>query len=117
MEKNVVKPLKILDKEKNTPMYTLEFSRESISWAERRGFKIHEVVDFPMTGTSDLFYYAFRKNHKGVTHDTTDAILADIGGWNAEGLLKRLMALYDAGMDSLTAAGGEEKNSKYALEL
>lgn len=117
MENKNVKPLIIRDVKNNTPKYTLEFSRDSIAWAERRGFKVNEVADYPLTGVADLFFYAFRKNHKGITHDTTDEILADIGGWNAEGLLKRLMALYDAGMDSLNAAGGEEKNVMYALEL
>lgn len=117
MENMKVKPLIIRDTEKNTPKYTLEFNRDSVAWAERRGFKVHEVADYPVTGVADLFFYAFRMHHKGITHDMTDAILAEIGGWNAEGLLKRLMALYDAGMDSLNEAGGEEKNAKYALEL
>lgn len=115
MEKKNVKPLVIRDTEKNTPKYTLEFNRNSIVWAERRGFKIAEVTDFPVTGVSDLFFYAFRMHHKGITHDTTDEILQEIGGWNAEGLMKRLLALYDAGMDSLH--DGEAKNAKYALEL
>lgn len=117
MEMTTVKPLVIRDTQTNTPKYTLEFNRESIVWAERRGFKLNEVADFPVTGVSDLFFYAFRMHHKGMTHDMTDSILADIGGWNTEGLVKRLMALYDAGMDSLNTAGGEEKNAKYALEL
>ena len=117
MEMTKVQPLVIRDTEKNTHKYTLEFNRESVAWAERRGFKINEVADYPVTGVSDLFFYAFRMHHKGITHDMTDAILTDIGGWNTEGLIKRLMALYDAGMESLNAAGGEEKNAKYALEF
>lgn len=117
MEMTKVQPLVIRDTEKNTPKYTLEFNRESVVWAERRGFKVAEVADYPVTGVSDLFFYAFRMHHKGITHDMTDAILNDIGGWNTEGLIKRLMALYDAGMESLNAAGGEEKNAKYALEF
>lgn len=117
MENATVKPLIIRDKETNTPKYTLEFNRESVAWAERRGFKVNEVADFPVTGVSDLFFYAFRMHHKGITHDMTDGILKEVGGWNADGLVKRLMALYDAGMDSLNAAGGDEKNAKYALEF
>ena len=43
-----VKPIFVTDTETGME-YTLEFNRESVAFAERRGFEINDVARFPMT--------------------------------------------------------------------
>ena len=77
--------------------YTLEFSRESVKFAESRGFDLDDLSRFPMTKTYEFFYYAFRMHHKGLPRDKTDAIIDDgFGGVGGipEGVLERLGKLY-----------------------
>ena len=44
--------------------YTLDFNRESIAFAEDRGFQLENAGSFPMTKFPELFYYAMRANHR-----------------------------------------------------
>ena len=76
---NKVLPMKITDPDTGE-VYVLEFSRESVRFAEQRGFKISELLDFPQTNIPNLFFYAFRKNHKNVARDKTDKFLDELGG-------------------------------------
>lgn len=107
----------IILKNKDTE-YTLEFNRESVKFAEMRGFKFEEVTDFPMSKIPELFYYAFRMHHKNVARDKTDKILDELGGL-PEGFIERLVELYTAPFDFLTVVeeGEERKNSKWAVEM
>lgn len=75
-------------------VYELDFSRESIAFAEARGFKLENVAEFPVTNIANLFYYAFRKNHKSVSREKTDKFMNEWGGV-PEGVLKRLIELYN----------------------
>ena len=108
-----VNPILVKDESGNVK-YTLEFSRDSVKWAERRGFKITEVADYPMTGIPQLFFYAFRMHHKGITQEMTDSILDEIGATPA--LMERLTALYSATMETLIGEN-EVKNGKWAVEF
>lgn len=74
-------------------VYELDFSRESIAFAEARGFKLENVAEFPVTNISNLFYYAFRKNHRSVPREKTDKFMEAWGGL-PENVLKRLIELY-----------------------
>ena len=100
--------------------YTLEFNRESVKFAEQRGFKFEDVRDFPMSKIPELFFYAFRMHHKNVARDKTDKILEELGGL-PEGFLERLIELYTAPFDFLTIVseeeGEERKNSKWTVEM
>lgn len=51
---NKVLPMKITDPDTGE-VYVLEFSRESVRFAEQRGFKISELLDFPQTNIPNLF--------------------------------------------------------------
>ena len=55
--------------------YSLTFTKESVAFAEARGFVQEDLRRFPVTAIPDLFYYAFRANHKGLSRTQTDAIL------------------------------------------
>ena len=58
-----VKPARLVDQNTGDE-YVLDFNRDSIRFAEARGFKPDDVLSFPATKIPELFFYAFRKNHK-----------------------------------------------------
>lgn len=107
----------IILKNKDTE-YTLEFNRESVKFAEMKGFKFEDVANFPMSKIPELFFYAFRMHHKNVAREKTDKILEELGGL-PEGFIERLVELYTAPFDFLTVVeeGEERKNSKWAVEM
>lgn len=106
----------IVLKSKDTE-YTLEFNRESIKFAEMRGFKIEEVAEYPMTKIPELFFYAFRMHHKNVAREKTDKILFEEMGGVPEGLIERLAELYTEPFEALTVKDEERKNSKWSVEM
>ena len=111
----MVKP--IILKNKDTE-YTLEFSRESVKFAEMRGFKYEEVSDYPMTKIPELFFYAFRMHHPNVARNQTDKILFEELGGVPEGLVDRLVELYLQPFNALIPEeGNERKNSKWSVEM
>jgi hypothetical protein len=112
-----VKPIIIHDAE-NEIDYTLEFNRESVRFAEQRGFDIDDVGRFPMTKLPELFYYAFRMHHKNISREKTDRILFEDLGGMPSGMAERLGALYAAPFEALTNKDGEKaKNSRMTVEF
>ncbi len=98
--------------------YELDFNRESVVFAEGRGFDVTQVPTYPVTGLADLFYYSFRMHHRSVARDKTDKLLKRMGGM-AESLATRLMSLYVQAQTSNSILTGEEaaKNSEVTVEL
>ena len=92
LDKDKVMPMFVTDNETGT-QFELDFSRESVVFAENRGFSMDEVAKFPMTRIPDLFFYAFRKNHRNVGRNQTDALLKKMGGLSGAAL-ERLGQLY-----------------------
>lgn len=113
-----VKPIIIHDVDNETD-YTLEFNRESVKFAESRGFDIEDVARYPMTKIPELFYYAFRMHHRNVSREKTDRILFDELGGLPDGAAERLGALYAAPFEALSSKQGEgkTKNSKMTVEM
>ena len=111
-----VKPIIIHDTENNMD-YTLEFNRESIRFAEQRGFDISDVAKFPMTKLPELFFYAFRMHHKNISRERTDRILFDDLGGMPDGMAERLGLLYSAPFEALSAESGKVKNPKMTVEF
>ena len=112
-----VKPIILHDAE-NGIDYTLEFNRETIKFAEARGFDIDDVGKYPMSKLPELFYYAFRMHHKNVSREKTDRILFEDLGGMPNGMAERLGALYAVPFEALTNNDGEKaKNSKMTVEL
>ena len=109
-----VKPIIVKDDETGME-YTLEFTRESVRFAETRGFKISDVGDYPMTKIPELWFYAFRANHKNVARAKTDALLDGLGGI-PDGLLERLGELYSVPFSSLTD-GQSDENPRVTVKL
>lgn len=90
--KETVKPL-VLKHKLTGEKYTLDFSRETVLFAEARDFCIDDVSRFPATKFPELFFYAFRKNHKGVSRAETDEMLNGSDGLHPE-LVIQLVQLY-----------------------
>lgn len=111
-----VKPIIIRDDSGNVK-YELEFTRESVRFAEQRGFDIREVGKYPMSKLPELFFYAFRAHHKSVSRSETDKVLFEELGGIPDGLVERLAELYDAPFRALLADEDAPKNSKMTVEL
>lgn len=107
-------PIKITDPDSGE-VFILDFNRAAVKFAEQRGFKIMSMSDNPETGISDLFFYAFRKNHREISREKTDRILQDL-----EGLLPaevtRLQELYSSAITALNISG-ERKNARMSVEM
>jgi len=114
-KKATIKPIIIHDTENNID-YTLEFNRESIKFAEARGFVIGDVDRFPMTKMPELFFYAFRMHHKNVSREKTDRILFDDLGGLSEEVATRLGELYGVPYEALDNSG-TVKNARMTVEL
>ncbi len=111
MEK--VKPIILKDNEKNTE-YTLEFSRDTVRFAEARGFIPDEIDKYPMTKIYEFFWLAFRMHHHNMAKANTDKIIDDWGGIQniPEGLLERLGQLYAAPFGTLTEDETDEEKEE-----
>lgn len=107
-----IKPIRLTDTETGE-VYTLEFNRESIKYAESRGFDIYNLK--PLTDSENIFFYAFRMHHPRVSKATTDKMIEDWGGVAhlPDGLFERLAELYLQGMESLN----DGKNARMTIEL
>lgn len=99
-------------------VYELDFNRESVVFAENRGFKPGEIGDFPVTKIADLFYYSFRMHHRRIAREKIDKLREAWGGI-PESVLKRLAELYNQAMTSNNIQSDEdaEKNEAVAVEL
>lgn len=87
-----INPIRITDKESGE-VYELDFNRDSVAFAERSGFKLEDVGDFPATKIAEFFYYAFRWHHKKMSRGQTDKLLEKLGGVTGR-MLERLIELY-----------------------
>lgn len=115
---DIIKPVRLTD-EQTGQVYELDFSLESISFAERQKFSLEDALKFPVTGMRDLFYYAFRKNHRNVARDKTDKMIERWGGGLPENLVKRLVQLYTQAQanNAINVDEDAEKNAGLTLEM
>lgn len=117
-KKEMPKPIRLVDNETGEA-YILEFNRDTVKWAEQRGFDPDLVTKFPNTVGADFFFYAFRMHHRNIARDKTDKIFFDIlGGINETTgkILARLMELYYATFSTLSDEEAQE-NPRMAVEL
>lgn len=115
---DIIKPVRLTD-ERTGQVYELDFSLESISFAERQKFSLEDALKFPVTGMRDLFYYSFRKNHRNVARDKTDKMIERWGGGLPENLVKRLVQLYTQAQanNAINVDEDAEKNAGLTLEM
>lgn len=112
-----VNPVRITDNETGNH-YELDFSRESVVFAENRQFDPSDVAKYPQSKVPEFWYYAFRKNHKGMTRTQTDALLNKLGGLTAK-MGERLMLLYAQAQTSNAIQTDEdlEANPRMTVEM
>jgi len=120
MEKDLkerIRPVIIHDTKENRD-YTLEFSRDSIKFAEGRGFRIADVDNYPMTKVPEFFWYAFRMHHPSVSLAKAEELLDRMGGMT-EALAQRLGELWAVPFNALASEqdDGEVKNATVTVEL
>lgn len=117
-ETEIIKPLRITMTESGET-YELDFNRESILFAEGRGFDPDELTKYPVTKIPEFFWYSFRKNHKRLAKAQTDKILDSMGGLT-EKTLERLILLYNQAQTSNNIVQDDEeleKNGAVLVEL
>lgn len=113
-----IKPLRITIN-KTGEQYELDFNRESIMFAESRGFDPDDISKYPMTKIPEFWWYAFRKNHRRLAKAQTDAILDSLGGVTTK-IMERLILLYNQAQTSNNIVQDEEdlaKNGSVLVEL
>lgn len=113
-----VSPVKLTDH--NTDItYTLDFSRDSIRFAEQREFTLEKAFAHPVSGMRELFYISFRMHHKNVALEKIDKFIERWGGGVPEALVGRLVQLFQQAQSANSIVSDEdaEKNSGLTLEL
>lgn len=118
MAKEKVEPIVLTDNETGEK-YTLEFTRDSVRFAEARGFDLSDLEKYPMTKIPELFFYAFRANHKYVSREKSDRILFEDMKGMPEGMVERLGMLYAAPFNALMPdeSEGGRKNARVTVEM
>ena len=103
--------------------YTLDFNRESVVFAENRGFEVDNVLKYPVSNFPELFFLSFRMHHGpkngNITRTQTDKIYAALGGFSPD-FLQRLILLYNQAAYSNNAVETTEemgKNSGWTVNL
>lgn len=118
-----VNPIRITDKlgtlGKAGEVYELDFSRESAVYATDHGIDIgEENTSERLRRVPDLFYCAFRKNHKMISREKIDKLRKANKGLTTE-FINRLYALLSQALaaDVINVEDGEEKNAAMDVEL
>lgn len=115
-ETQTVKPI-VLRNDRGD-VYVLEFNRDTVKFAEARGFKAQALEDgVSISNMEDLFFYAFHMHHPAVSKANTDHILYDELGGFPEGMLERLAELYMVPFNTLIQDEEKAKNSKMTVEF
>lgn len=113
-----VKPIIIRDNANHTE-YVLEFNKESVKFAEDRGFSLDDLRN----GRNEyknlelLFFCSFRMHHKNLTMDKAMKILHDDLGGYTKGMLERMITLYQQPYASLVSEEETAKNPQMSVEL
>ena len=116
-ENKVVKPIVLTDNVTND-VYVLEFNRDSVKFAEARGFDINEFGSkVQISAIEDLFFYGFRMHQPKMSKADTDKILYEKLGGIPEGLVERLAELYLAPFNSLIRDEEKSKNSQMTVDF
>lgn len=110
-----VNPIKITDHDSNTT-YELDFSRDSVKFAEDRGFKLEDVPNYPATKIPEFFFYALRMHQKSLSRQKADALLDKIGGLTKP-ILQRLMELFQQAQFSNNIQDEEDLEGNAAVTV
>lgn len=84
---------KTIDIEYKGVKYTLEYTRRSVEVMERKGFKLSEIDDKPVTTFPVLFAGAFLAHHRHVKPEIVDEIFARLK--SKDELVGKLAEMYN----------------------
>ena len=115
-EEEEVRPI-VLRLNKTKDVFTLEFNRESVKFAEQHGFIVDDVDKYMMSGILDIFWYSFRMHHPRVSREQAERILCDELGGMPKGMLTRLGKLYNKPFKALVSDSEEVKNPDVTVEM
>ena len=116
-EDKQIKPI-ILKDDSNGDIFVLEFNRDTVKYAEARGFKISAFDEGVVVSTTEeLFFYAFRMHHPNKSRADTDKILYEKLKGMPTGMLERLIDLYVLPINALKQDDEEAKNSTMTVEF
>ena len=113
-----IEPVKITDTESGA-VYTLDFNRESVIFAESRGFDPELLVKFPVSNFPDFLFYSLRANHRNIARNQSDKLYERLGGYSPA-FLERLLQLYNqAALANNIVEATEDmgKNGNLTVEL
>lgn len=114
-----INPIKFTDKDTGET-YTLDFNRDSVKFMANQGFVMDDnFVDLIATKGEELWYYAFRAEHKKLARNQTDRLYEKMGGLSPK-VIKRLMELYQQAMMSNGIVQDDDEldaNPHVAVEL
>lgn len=106
-----VKPIRLHDSVTGD-IYVLEFNRETVKYAEDRGFRVNALDEGAIvSATEELFWYAFKMHHPNISKAETDKILYDKLKGLPKGMMERLVDLY---LEPVYTLGQSEEDAKNA---
>ena len=106
-----VKPIRLHDSVTGD-IYVLEFNRETVKYAEDRGFRVNALDEGAIvSATEELFWYAFKMHHPNISRAETDKILYDKLKGLPKGMMERLVDLY---LEPVYTLGQSEEDAKNA---
>ena len=73
--------------------YCLEFTRKSVEKMERKGFKVSDIMEKPVTTLPTLFAGAFIAHHSNIKPELVDEIFLKMKG--KDNLIEKLAEMYN----------------------
>ena len=114
-----IPPIRITDNDTGDS-YELDFNRESVKFMANQGFVMDDnFIDLIAKNGEELWYYAFRANHRRLSRNQTDRLYDKMGGL-APKVIKRLMELYNQALMSNSIVQDDEDldaNPHVSVEL
>ncbi len=73
--------------------YCLEYTRKSVEQMERKGFKVSDIMEKPITTLPTLFAGAFLAHHRNIKPEIVDEIFLKMKG--KDNLIEKLAEMYN----------------------
>ena len=94
-----ISPIRFTDKDTGE-VYELDFNRESVKFMAEQGFAVDDnFIDLIAKKGEELWFYAFRANHRRLSRNQTDKLYEKMGGLSPK-VIKRLVELYQQALMS-----------------
>lgn len=93
--------------------YLLEFDRDSVKIAERRGLRIEQLFESPAIQMPLFFQCAFIKHHKFLPVDVIDNIYDEVK--DVSDLIPKLVECYNEPLEALLGVGENANAGKKAV--